>query len=104
MAYRDGHGSGDNPCGYQQISSLSTATSLTVPGAPTAPLGAGPPTGALITCETASVRYRDDGIAPTTTVGILLNAGDVLFYTGNLAAIQFIAVSGSPSLSVAFYS
>jgi hypothetical protein len=47
------------PMGYQQITSLGAATTLTVPVGSTA---------ALIMCEVASVRYRDDGTNPTASV------------------------------------
>ncbi len=44
------------PKGYQQITDLSSAVSLTVPN------GAN---YAIIEAETQSVRWRDDGTAPT---------------------------------------
>jgi hypothetical protein len=83
------------PLGYQQITSLASAANLTPPAGATA---------ALITVETASVRWRDDGTAPTTSLGMLLTAGQSFTYYGNLSAIQFIAVSGSPTVNVAYYA
>lgn len=82
--------------GFQQLSSLSSAAKLTVPA---------DANFALIRVETANVRWRDDGTAPTTTVGMPLNSTDtfMLEYSGNLSAIQFIAVSGSPVVDVAYY-
>jgi len=65
-----------------------------------------PPTGATIAqicVETAPVRYRDDGIAPTALVGIPLAAGWCGPYAGPLSAIQFIAQSGSPTIDVSYY-
>ncbi len=54
---------------------------------------------AKVVCETAPVRYRCDGVAPTTTVGTLLNPGDVLYVTGgNLATFKAIAVSATATL------
>lgn len=83
------------PNGYEQLTSLSSATGLT------------PPAGArfaLIQCETANVRFRDDGTAPTTTVGMLLVAGAAPWlYSGNLAAIKFIQVAAGAVLDVTFY-
>jgi hypothetical protein len=83
------------PVGYQQITSLSSATALTVP------------TGAqyaLIVCEVANVRWRDDGSAPTASVGMLLATGSTLIYeVGNLALIQFIQVSSGAILNVSYY-
>lgn len=60
---------------------------------------------ALIRVETANARWRDDGTAPTTTAGMLMQTTDtfLLDYTGNLAALQFIAVTGSPVLDISFY-
>jgi hypothetical protein len=99
---------GAQPLGYQQITSFSSATSLTVPngGTPTAP------TFALINVEgtpgTDTVRWRDDGTAPTTSVGMLVNgtgssSWPPFRYSGDLTAIQFIAAAGSPKLNVAYY-
>lgn len=84
--------------GYQQIlaATLVSATNLTVPAA-------GGAVWALICAETAGVRWRDDGTAPTATVGQLLTAGQCFQYAGPLTAIQFIAQSGSPILDVSFY-
>ena len=87
------------PLGYQQISALSSAINLTVP------------TGARIAeicVEVASVRYRDDGTAPTSSVGVLVaplssSIPNCFQYSGGLTAIQFIAVSGSPIIDVAYY-
>ena len=84
------------PLGFQQLSAsnLSSAYPLT------------PPAGAnvaLLNPETANVRWRDDGVAPTATVGMLLIADAFIEYWGNLSAIQFILVSGSPLLNVSYY-
>lgn len=83
------------PLGFQAITSLSTAQSLT------APAGA---THALVHAETNAVRWRDDGTAPTASVGMYLNTTDTpFFYSGTLSAVQFIAVSGSPVVNVLYY-
>lgn len=60
-------------------------------------------TTAMIVCETANVRWCDDGQVPTATFGNLLAAGQALEYSGPLAAMQFFPVSGTPILDVAFY-
>ena len=83
------------PTSAPQLTVTSSAQHLTVP--------AGNPTGVLITVETANVRWRDDGTAPTASVGQLLQAGQNYFYPGTLTAIQFIAVSGSPVLDLSYY-
>jgi len=82
------------PLGYQQITSLSSATALTVP------------TGArlaLIQPETQSVRWRDDGTDPTASVGMPLGVGDTLPYTGELAKIKLIETVASAKVNVAYY-
>lgn len=60
---------------------------------------------ALISIDTANVRYRDDGGAPTATAGIQLasSATTPYWYTGQLSSMQLIAVSGSPVINVLFY-
>lgn len=77
----------------------SNSASLTSGGIP---LGA---TMVLLQAETANIRWRDDGGAPTASIGSILNSGAVppLFYTGTLSALQFIAATGSPLLDAAFY-
>ena len=67
------------------------------------------PTGRLATmvtlqAETASVRYRDDGGAPTSAIGNIVVYGQNPFlYTGTLGDLQFIEDGGSGLLDVAFY-
>lgn len=58
---------------------------------------------AVLTVETANVRWCDDGQTPTTTFGNLLLAGQSLEYVGDLNAIQFAAVSGTPVIDVSYY-
>jgi hypothetical protein len=85
------------PLGFQQIvaATLAEATSLAVPAGANV---------ALISADTAPVRWRDDGAAPTTSVGMSLVNGVAPFqYSGTLANLQFIAESGSPILNVSYY-
>ena len=85
------------PCGFQSLSAgtLASATALTLPA------GA---KYAWISVQTAAVSWRDDGTAPTATVGMIQPAGLTPFmYAGNLATIQFILVSGSPIVNVSYY-
>ena len=63
------------PLGYQQITSLAASTALTVPARARA---------ALIKCTAQSVRFRDDGTAPTATVGFPLDTTDGLLATGRI--------------------
>jgi hypothetical protein len=58
----------------------------------------------LIRCATANVRWRDDGTDPTASVGVPLNAGEVLSYDGNPQAIKFIRQSADATLDIAMYS
>ena len=81
--------------GYQQLSSLASAQTLTPPA------GA---TFALVACEGQSVRWRDDGTSPTASVGMELMVGQTLVYDGPLAAISFIQEAASAKLNVAFYA
>lgn len=81
-------------CGYLQITSLSSATGLTVPDNALV---------ALIQAETQDVRWRDDGTDPTASVGMLIGAGSTLAYTGDLNEIAFIQVSASAKLNISFY-
>ena len=91
------------PLGFCQITSLGSAVALVTASCSTGSV----PAGAVIAeicVETASVRYRDDGTAPTAAVGIIVTAGTCYSYAIiPLTAVQFIAVSGSPVVDVAFY-
>lgn len=83
------------PAGYVQITSLAAAANIT-----SIPNGA---TLAVIQAESQNVRYRDDGTNPTTSVGMILAAGDILYYTGDMSAIKFIEVTGSAKLNISYY-
>lgn len=89
--------------GYQQISSLSSATGLTVP-ARDANGNVQQPTFALIIAETQGVRWRDDGTNPTASVGMPLAAGVPLQYDGDLSKIKFIEQTGSAKLNISYYA
>lgn len=87
------------PCGYQQITSLSAAALLTVPTT----CGGGPVTFVRIVAETQAVRYRDDGVAPTATVGMPLAVAVQLDYDGTPSKIQFIEQTASAKLNISYY-
>ena len=89
--------------GYQQITSLSSATALTVPQKDLSGL-AGSPRIAIITPEAQAVRWRDDGVAPTASVGMPLAAGVTLQYDGDINQIQFIEQTGGAKLNITYYS
>lgn len=78
----------------QYALAVSGATLLTVPAGSEI---------AEICVETAGVRYRDDGVAPTSSNGIPVASGSCFQYGGPLNKIQFIAQSGSPTLDVSYY-
>lgn len=86
-----------NCLGYQQITSLAAAAALTVPAGATM---------ALVQAEAENVRWRDDGTAPTATVGMILFSTDdpQAFSGGQLRAAQFIALSAGSILNVSYYS
>ena len=92
-------GSGSTPLGYQQFAagSLATAQPLTVPA------GAN---SALVEAEAQGVRWRDDGTAPTATVGMPIpSGGSTTFYgAAELAALKFIAASAGAILNVSYYA
>lgn len=88
--------------GYQQITTLSSATNLTVPTTDLNGLSA-KPTLALIVAETQAVRWRDDGVAPTASVGMPLAANVTLQYDGDLSRIQFIEQVGGAKLNISYY-
>jgi hypothetical protein len=95
------------PMGYQQIlhGAISSAGSLTLPTLAKSGLIPG---YAVIQCQgtatTDCVAWRDDGTAPTTTVGMRLFSGQELDYSGDLNSIQFIVVAGSPDLNISYYA
>ena len=89
--------------GYQQITSLSSSTNLTVPARDLNGL-VGTPRIAIITPETQAVRWRDDNTAPTASVGMPLAAGVTLQYDGDLTQIKFIEQVGGAKLNITYYS
>lgn len=81
--------------GYQQITSLSSSTALTVPAGTAL---------TIVTPQTQAVRWRDDGTAPTSTIGYPLAVGSELFYDGaNAAALRFIEQTASAAINVCYY-
>ena len=81
------------PCGYQQLT-LAGAVSLTVPVQAHY---------AVLVAEVQAVRLRDDGTAPTTSVGWLLPVGVPFTYTGSLSALQAIQATSGAILNVLYY-
>lgn len=90
--------------GYGQEAALSTAKNL--PSQPSTDKNGQSkrPLIAAIIAETQSVRWRDDGVAPTASVGMLLPVNTVFVYDGDISRIQFIETTASASLSVSYYA
>lgn len=85
------------PTGFESVTVSSTAVGLT----PATYAGA---TTALITVETAAIRMRMDGTAPTASVGTLLNAGDgiILNSPEQIAGFQAIAVDADATIMIEY--
>lgn len=89
----------------------TTVTSAAAVGLGTAGAVGSLPTSAFnarvvqLCIDSNQVRYRDDGTAPTTSTGMpwVQSLTPCFPYSGNLTAIQFIAVSTSTTLSVSYY-
>ena len=89
--------------GYQQITNLTASVGLTIPT--TAPDGLNAkPVFALIVAEGAGVRWRDDGTAPTASIGMPLAVGVPLQYDGDLTKIRFIQQAATGIINVSYYS
>jgi hypothetical protein len=95
------------PLGYCQFTAAGSAQLLSAV-TPTATTTCTPPSRAAwasIVVETASIRWRDDGTAPTTAIGMLVNptSTPTMTYNADFNKIQFIAVTGSPVVNISFY-
>lgn len=69
-----------------------------------APATYGPACRAFITVETASIRWRCDGTAPTASVGHLAVAGDSIEIEGiaNVANFKAIRVTDSAAMQITY--
>lgn len=97
--------------GGSNVTWATTATTPTITEAGTAggvvAIPGGIPQGArfaLLKCTAQAVRWRDDGTAPTATVGMLIDVGDEFWYTGALASLQVIQATASAVLDIVFYA
>jgi hypothetical protein len=89
--------------GYQQITDLSSAVGLTIPTVDVAG-NKQQPTRAFIVAEGNDIRWRDDGTAPTASVGMILIRNNVLSYDGDLSKIRFIQSGSGAKLNVSYYA
>lgn len=81
--------------GYAQVSGLSAATGLTVPAGTTA---------IEIVPQTQAVRWRDDGVNPSATVGNPIAVGQLYTYKGDSAArLKFFEQAASAVINVQFW-
>ena len=81
---------------YVQMASLSVARPLDSPPERV--------NYVMVQAEAQNVRYRDDGIAPTATIGMVLysNAAPTKF-AGAIQLLKFIEVTASAKLNVRYY-
>lgn len=88
------------PVGYQQFAAgaVDTAQALTIPTT-----RGQRPSYAIITAVTQAIRWRDDGTAPTTAVGMPLPVNTPFVYDGDLAAIRIIASTAGAEVNVSYY-
>jgi hypothetical protein len=90
--------------GYAQDATISAASNL--PSIPTKDKQGNKqqPTIAAIIVHGQAARWRDDGTAPTASVGMYLPADTPFVYDGDLNAIQFIEVTSGAELNVSYYA
>jgi hypothetical protein len=81
------------PAGYRKITSLSSAKGVQI----------GEGRVALIQAIKQNIRYRDDGTDPTSSEGMVLFAGQSIWYTGNLRAIRFIEETAGAEVNILAY-
>lgn len=82
------------PLGYQQLTSLASATALTVPATATI---------AVAVCTGQTIYWRDDGVSPTATVGMPLTQYTPYVFTTTLSTIKFIQESATATCNVSYY-
>ncbi len=59
----------------------------------------------VIQCEAQAIRYRDDGVLPTATVGQPLAVGVQLVYTSrNVKQLRFISQVAGAIVNATFYA
>lgn len=89
-----------NCTGFEALTVSNSAVGLTVPSGTHK---------ALIVCESAGVRCREDGTDPTATTGALIRDGDVVEYMDSnwestLNTVRFIRDGGTDAtLNVHYY-
>ena len=89
--------------GYQQIVGAVASTALTVPSRDPVTGLAGTPIQAVIICDGAGIRWRDDGVAPTASVGMPIAVGTTFVYDGDLTRLRIIQQAATATINVAYY-
>jgi hypothetical protein len=83
-----------SPQAFASVTVTATTTFVVPPGTNLA----------LLVAESGAVRWRDDGVAPTPTAGMLMEPTQPPFeYSGDINAISFIAVSASATVDASLY-
>lgn len=84
------------PAGYQSVTANSSVA-VTVSGTGTADQ-------CLIRVEGSAVRWRDDGTAPTASVGVPLAVGEVLSYNGEPGLLKIISQGSTATINISYYT
>ena len=85
------------PAGYQKLTVADTAVALTVPANANR---------ALLICETATLRFKDNGDSPTTTDGMLIQVNQSMVIDNEIALGKFKAIrtgGTSATLHISYY-
>lgn len=87
------------PLGYCQLTSIDASTLISsCPG--------GIPAGtnyALLVAEAQAIRYRDDNVAPTATVGMPVPVASTFLYAGTMSQLRVISQVAGAKLNILFY-
>jgi hypothetical protein len=76
--------------GYFQVTSLDTVKGVPGPGG----------SGALLQAEDQVVRYRADGVDPTADIGMMIAAGETIWFAGDLSKLRFIQGAATAILNI----
>lgn len=87
--------------GYQQVNAAGTAATFNL----TVPTNREniKPRFAVIQAEAQALRYRDDGVDPTATVGMLIPSGTSIDYTGDFNKIRLINATAGAIANISYY-
>lgn len=94
-----------SPVAYDFESITVSSTALGFTAAKITPVGTLPAIFASCTLETNSIRFREDGLDPSATVGQLIAAGNTIEVCGqqNINTVRFIRVSADGTLQCHYY-